>query len=54
MTWHGTVLYNSYYIVAANSLKEAREKARKRAKENAPNPHSTQLSIRTSFKGFLK
>ena len=28
MVWHGTVLYNSYYIVPANSEKEARKSSR--------------------------
>jgi hypothetical protein len=52
--WHDRTLWNSYYIISAQSKVDARKKARARAKEeHSPSPKA-KLSINTSFDGFVK
>ena len=54
VTWHDRELLNSYYLVSAPSIKEARKKTREMARQDvAPTPKA-KLSIRTSFKKFIK
>ena len=50
----GTLLYNSYYLVRAESKQKAREKAKEIAwVEHAPSMQS-KLSVKTSLNDFVK
>lgn len=54
VTWQGTLLFNSYYLVRAESKPKARQKAKDLAWiENAPS-NQARISIRTSFKTFIQ
>lgn len=54
VTMQGTLLYNSYYLVRAESKQQALEKAKELAwVENAPS-NQARISIRTSFKTFIQ
>lgn len=51
--WHDRWLESSYYLISAQSEKEARAIARKKAFEELAPSSKSRLSIRTSMKGFL-
>jgi uncharacterized protein (DUF427 family) len=54
VTWKGTLLFNSYYLVRAENKQQARQKAKDLAWiENAPS-NQARISIRTSFKNFIQ
>lgn len=56
LMWMDRELYNSYYLLRADSDKDAREKARERVLNEIAEPwmKRNQLSVRTSLKGFVK
>jgi len=54
VTWHDRELLNSYYLVSAANHREARKKTRALAKEEVSPAPKARLSIKTSFKRFIK
>ena len=54
MTWYDATIDNSYLLIAAYTKDEARKKAKLLLYEGLKPTSKAKVSLRTSFKGFIK